>query len=143
MAPLIFVCIQLPELALFDAGMKVYAAAGRAGENKVGVMPRIVFIEQNNTEHVVEAEEGLSVMTAAVQNLVPGIDAECGGACACATCHVYVEKSWLEKVGVPGALEDAMLDMSSQREQTSRLSCQINITDELDGLVVHIPEHQG
>lgn len=106
-------------------------------------MPKITYIEKNGTEHVVEAEAGLSVMEAAVKNMVPGIDADCGGACACATCHVYVDPAWLDKVGKPETMEESMLDFAYEPKENSRLSCQIQINAKLDGLVVRLPEYQG
>ena len=106
-------------------------------------MPKITFIEQNGTEHVVEAAKGASVMEAAIKNMVPGIDADCGGACACATCHVYVDETWMEKVGKPQPMEESMLDFAYEPKPNSRLSCQITVTDELDGLTVRLPEFQG
>lgn len=105
-------------------------------------MPKIHFIEHNGAEHVVEAATGDSVMAAAIDNGVPGIDADCGGACACATCHVYVDEAWLEKVGPVTECEDGMLSVSSDRRPNSRLSCQIQVSEELDGLVVTTPEFQ-
>ncbi|MEM8987247.1 MAG: 2Fe-2S iron-sulfur cluster-binding protein [Pseudomonadota bacterium] len=106
-------------------------------------MAKITYIEHSGEEHTVEADAGLSVMEAAVKNLVPGIDADCGGACACATCHVYVEADWFEKTGGASAMEESMLDFAQERQETSRLSCQIKISDELDGLIVRLPEFQG
>ncbi len=105
-------------------------------------MPKITFIEHNGTEHVVDAEVGMTVMEAAIKNMVPGIEAECGGACACATCHVYVDEAWREKTGQPQEMEEDMLDFAFDVRPNSRLSCQIKVTDELDGLVVRIPEKQ-
>ena len=105
-------------------------------------MPKITFVEHDGTEHAVEVDTGGSVMQAAIDNLVPGIDADCGGECACATCHVMVTDEWTEAVGRPGEREDEMLDLTPERETTSRLSCQIPVTDELDGLVVRMPEFQ-
>lgn len=105
-------------------------------------MVKIHFIEHNGTEHVVEAEPGESVMLAAVNNGVPGIDADCGGACACATCHVFVDENWLDKVGPATDCEDGMLGISNDRRPNSRLSCQIEVTEELNGLVVTTPEFQ-
>lgn len=105
-------------------------------------MPKITFIEHDGTEHVVEAQNGSSVMQAAIDNLVPGIDADCGGECACATCHVMVTDEWAGRVGGPGERENEMLDLTPERESTSRLSCQIEVRDELDGLVVRMPEFQ-
>lgn len=106
-------------------------------------MAKITFIEQNGTEHVVDATNGASVMETAIKNMVPGIDADCGGACACATCHVYVDAAWAEKVGKPEPMEESMLDFAYEPKETSRLSCQIQVSDALDGLVVRLPEIQG
>ena len=105
-------------------------------------MPKITFIESNGTEQTVEAEIGMTVMEAAVKNMVPGIEAECGGACSCATCHIYVEDAWREAAGSPDEMEEDMLDFAFDVRETSRLSCQIPITDALDGLVVRIPDKQ-
>jgi 2Fe-2S ferredoxin len=106
-------------------------------------MPKITFIEHNGAEHVVEANVGLSVMEVAVRNMVPGIDADCGGACACATCHIYVDDAWAERTGKPESMEESMLDFAYEPKETSRLSCQITVTEELDGLIVRLPEFQG
>jgi 2Fe-2S ferredoxin len=106
-------------------------------------MPKITYIEHNGKEHVVEAEAGVSVMEAAVKNLVPGIDADCGGACACATCHVYVDPAWTDKVGKPAPMEESMLDFAYQPKANSRLSCQLTVSNDLDGLIVRMPEFQG
>lgn len=105
-------------------------------------MPKITFIEPNSTRHEVEADDGMTVMEAAVKNSVPGIEAECGGACSCATCHVYVDDEWREKTGQPDEMEEDMLDFAFDVRDSSRLSCQIKVSDELDGLVVHVPEKQ-
>jgi 2Fe-2S ferredoxin len=105
-------------------------------------MAKITFITHDGTEHAVDADNGVSVMNAAIDNLVPGIDADCGGECSCATCHVVVDDAWMPKVGQPGDREESMLDLNPERETTSRLSCQIPVTDELDGLVVNVPEFQ-
>lgn len=106
-------------------------------------MAKITYIEHNGTEHVVEAENGISVMEAAVKNTVPGIDADCGGACACATCHVYIDEAWAEKTGAAEAMEESMLDFAADPKPNSRLSCQLTVSDALDGLVVRLPEFQG
>ena len=106
-------------------------------------MPKITYIEHNGTEHVIDVATGLTVMEGAVRNLVPGIDADCGGACACATCHVYVDPAWADKTGSREAMEDLMLDFAEEVQETSRLSCQIKVSDELDGLVVRMPQNQG
>jgi 2Fe-2S ferredoxin len=105
-------------------------------------MAKITFIQPDGTEQVVEAESGMTVMEAARKELVPGIEAECGGACACATCHVYVDEGWREKVGPPSEMEEDMLDFAFEVKESSRLSCQIKVRDELDGLVVRVPEKQ-
>ena len=105
-------------------------------------MAKITYVEFNGKEHVVDVKTGLSVMEGAVKNNIPGIDADCGGACACATCHVHVDAAWTEKVGPPSAMEESMLDFAEDVRPDSRLSCQIKVTDELDGLVVKMPQSQ-
>lgn len=105
-------------------------------------MAQITYIEHDGREHAVEVKSGLSVMEGAIRNNVPGIDADCGGACACATCHVYVDAAWSEATGKPSAMEESMLDFADNVEPTSRLSCQIRVTDALDGLIVRLPESQ-
>ena len=105
-------------------------------------MPKITFIQPDGTRQEVEADEGMTVMEAAVKNSVPGIEAECGGACSCATCHVYVAEDWRETTGQPDEMEEDMLDFAFDVRDSSRLSCQIKVRDELDGLVVHVPEKQ-
>ena len=106
-------------------------------------MPKITFIDVGGATRTVEAPAGWSVMEAAVKNNVPGIEAECGGACACATCHVYVDDAWTDRVGPAEAMETDMLDFASDLRSNSRLSCQIRVKPELDGLVVRTPERQG
>ena len=106
-------------------------------------MPKITYIESSGTEHAVDAEVGSTVMESAIKSAVPGIEAECGGACACATCHVYVDEAFKEIVGEPEPMEEDMLDFAFEVKPTSRLSCQIRVRDELDGLVVTVPERQG
>jgi 2Fe-2S ferredoxin len=105
-------------------------------------MPTITFIEFNGKEHTVAAEVGQSVMQAAMNNMVPGIVADCGGACSCATCHLYVEPTWEAKLQPPVQTEKDMLDCALHVQPNSRLSCQIQVTPELDGLVVRLPEAQ-
>jgi len=105
-------------------------------------MTKLVFIEHNGNVHEIDAENGMSVMEAAVKNMVPGIDADCGGACACATCHVYVEPEWLDRVGERSEMEEDMLDFAFDVRDNSRLSCQIKVVDPLDGLTVRVPEKQ-
>jgi len=106
-------------------------------------MTKITFIESNGTVHETEAEAGATVMETAIRNSVPGIVAECGGACTCATCHIYVDEAWFETTGGPSAMEEDMLDFAYDVRETSRLSCQIRVKDELDGLVVRVPSRQG
>lgn len=105
-------------------------------------MPKVTFIQQDGTRTEIAAVTGDSVMETAVDNDVPGIVAECGGACSCATCHVYVDPEWLEKLPPPDPQEDGMLDCAFERRENSRLSCQLEVTEELDGLVVTVPEEQ-
>jgi 2Fe-2S ferredoxin len=105
-------------------------------------MAKITYVEFGGQEHVVDVRAGMTVMEGAVKNNVPGIDADCGGACACATCHVYVDPAWVEKTGKASAMEESMLDFAENVTETSRLSCQIKVTDALDGLVVTMPESQ-
>jgi 2Fe-2S ferredoxin len=105
-------------------------------------MPKVTFIEHSGKEHTVEVATGLSVMEAAVKNLVPGIDADCGGACACATCHVYVDPAFAAKIPAKSDMEQTMLDFANEVTDDSRLSCQIKVTAELDGLVVRLPVSQ-
>ena len=106
-------------------------------------MAKITYIEFGGTEHAVDVRNGLSVMEGAIKNNVPGIDADCGGACACATCHVYVDEAWREKVCEPSPMEEDMLDFGYDVRANSRLSCQIKVSDALDGLVVRTPEKQA
>ena len=106
-------------------------------------MVKITFIDHAGKSRVVDAPAGSTVMEAAIRNGVPGIEAECGGACACATCHVYVDDAWTDVVGEPEAMEEDMLDFAYDVRPNSRLSCQIKVRDELDGLVVRVPERQG
>ena len=105
-------------------------------------MAKIKYIEHNGKEHVVEVKSGMSVMEGAVKNLIPGIDADCGGACACATCHVYVGQEWLAKIEPMQEMEKTMLDFAEGVEENSRLACQIKVTDDLDGFTVRLPRSQ-
>jgi 2Fe-2S ferredoxin len=105
-------------------------------------MAKITYIEAGGKEHVIEAPNGQTVMEVAVKHAVPGIDADCGGACACATCHVYVDEAWRDKTGEASSMEQSMLDFANDVEANSRLSCQIKVTAELDGLVVRLPKSQ-
>jgi 2Fe-2S ferredoxin len=106
-------------------------------------MVKITYIDSAGTARTIDAEVGATVMETAIKNGVPGIEAECGGACACATCHVYVDEAWREKVGPPSAMEEDMLDFGYDVRANSRLSCQIKVREEFDGLVVRTPERQA
>ena len=105
-------------------------------------MPKITYIEHNGKSHAIDVSNGLSVMEGAVQNNIPGIDADCGGSMACATCHVYVKEEWFNKIPKKEDGEEDMIDMAFEPKKNSRLSCQIMVSDQLEGLVVDIPEKQ-
>ena len=106
-------------------------------------MVKITYIEFNGTEHVVDVEIGMTVMEGARDNNIPGIEADCGGACACSTCHVYVDSNWVEKIPEKEDMEEDMLDFAySPDENLSRLTCQLQVTEEIDGLIVRMPEEQ-
>ncbi len=106
-------------------------------------MAKITYVEHDGTEHTVEVANGLTVMEGARDNNIPGIEADCGGACACSTCHVYVDQEWVAKLPPKEDMEMDMLDFAWEPDPVrSRLTCQIKVTDELDGLVVHLPERQ-
>lgn len=107
-------------------------------------MPKVTYVEYNGTEHTVDVPVGTSVMRGAVDNNIPGIDADCGGECACATCHVYVQDPWFATTGPPevGSQEASMLSFAALAQPNSRLSCQIKMSEALDGLVVRLPEGQ-
>ncbi|MEM1372545.1 MAG: 2Fe-2S iron-sulfur cluster-binding protein [Pseudomonadota bacterium] len=106
-------------------------------------MAKITYIAHDGTKFEVNAENGSTLMENAIRNAIPGIEAECGGACACATCHVYVDDAWTEKTGAAEAMEEDMLDFAYDVQPNSRLSCQVKIRDELNGLVIHVPERQA
>ena len=106
-------------------------------------MIKLTYTDSAGTARTVEAQAGATVMETALRNSIPGIDAECGGACACATCHVYVDDAWTGKTGSPSPMEEDMLDFAFDVRPTSRLSCQIKVSDELDGLIVTVPERQA
>ncbi|NDR59373.1 2Fe-2S iron-sulfur cluster-binding protein [Aliiruegeria sabulilitoris] len=106
-------------------------------------MPKITYVEHSGKEHVVDVATGLTVMEGARDNGVPGIDADCGGACACSTCHAYIDPAWAEKLPAVESMEEDMLDFAYETKPgLSRLTCQIKVTDDLDGLVVQLPEKQ-
>lgn len=119
--------------------LRFYRAAGK--HEKVR-MPKITYVEFGGDTHEIEVGVGVSVMEGAVKNGVPGIDADCGGVCACATCHVFIDPAWQGQVGAPGEVEDEMLDLVDGRNEGSRLSCQIVVDETLEGLVVRMPENQ-
>ena len=106
-------------------------------------MPKITYIDNQQNSKTIEVENGLTVMEGAIQNDIPGIDADCGGAMACATCHVYVKEEWFNKLPKKDDGEEDMLDMAYEPNKFSRLSCQIIVSDDLDGLTVNLPEKQG
>ena len=106
-------------------------------------MPKITYIEHNGKSHTINVANGLSVMEGAVQNNIPGIDADCGGSMACATCHVYVKEEWFNKLSKKEDGEEDMIDMAYEPNKYSRLSCQLTVSDELEGLIVKLPEKQA
>ena len=106
-------------------------------------MPKITYIENNGNSHTVEVASGLTVMEGAIQNNIPGIDGDCGGGMACATCHVYVKEDWYDRINIKSDGEDDMLDQAFEPKKNSRLSCQLIVSDEIDGLIVNIPSKQG
>ena len=105
-------------------------------------MTKITYIEHNGKEHTIDVQNGLTVMEGALQNDIPGIDADCGGSMACATCHVYVKDDWYDKLDEKSEGEDDMIDQAYEPIKNSRLSCQITVSDNTDGLVVYLPEKQ-
>ena len=105
-------------------------------------MPKITYIDSNGNSKTIDVENGLSVMEGAIQNNIPGIDADCGGGMACATCHVYVKEEWLNKLDKPEDAEQDMIDMAFEPKKNSRLSCQLIVSDKLDGLIVTTPSKQ-
>jgi len=106
-------------------------------------MPKITYIEHCGKSHTIEVANGLSVMEGAIQNNIPGIDADCGGGMACATCHVYVKEEWFDKLPKKEQGEEDMIDMAYEPKEFSRLSCQLIVSNELDGLIVNLPEKQA
>ena len=105
-------------------------------------MAQITYIEHDGTEHQVQVEDGYTVMQAALDNMLEGIVAECGGACSCATCHCYIDDAWIDKVGQPEDMEKEMIEFAANVKDNSRLGCQVKVTEELDGMVVRLPESQ-
>ena len=109
----------------------------------IKLMPKITYIEHNGKSHTIDVAKGLSVMEGAIQNNITGIDADCGGSMACATCHVYVKEEWFDKLPKKEDGEEDMLDMAYEPKKFSRLSCQLTVSDELEGLIVKLPEKQA
>jgi len=105
-------------------------------------MPKVIYITPDEQRHEVEVESGYSIMEGAINNNIDGIVAECGGACACATCHSYIDEQWLDKIPPMDDMEDSMLDAAFERKDNSRLTCQIEISDALDGIVVHVADNE-
>ena len=105
-------------------------------------MPKVIYIAPDQTRHDVEVESGYSIMEGAINNNIEGIVAECGGACACATCHSYVDPAWVDKIPSMDDMEDSMLDAAFDRKANSRLTCQIEMSDELDGIVIHVADNE-
>lgn len=105
-------------------------------------MPIITYVEFDGTQHRIDVQPGHSLMEGAVKNGVPGIEADCGGACACATCHVLIDLNWGEKISAPSVMEESMLEFAVGATPESRLSCQVEVTDALDGMIVRLPENQ-
>ena len=106
-------------------------------------MPKITYITHDNQNYTIDVQNGLTVMEGAIQNDIPGIDADCGGGMACATCHVYVKEEWLDKLPKKEDGEEDMIDMAFEPNKFSRLSCQLIVSDEIDGLIVNLPEKQA
>lgn len=105
-------------------------------------MKKIIFIEHDNTEHAVDCEVGVTLMQAAVDNAVPGIDGDCGGECACGTCHMIISEEWFDQTGTVSDAEEQMLSMTPERRKTSRLGCQVDVSETMDGMTVRLPEFQ-
>ncbi len=125
-----------------DCGLRIRSRIPTDARRQV-TMAKITYIEHNGTEHVVDVANGLTVMEGARDNNIPGIEADCGGACACSTCHVYVDAAWVEKIPAKDAMEEDMLDFAYEPDPaTSRLTCQMKVTDAMDGLIVKMPEKQ-
>ena len=105
-------------------------------------MPKVIYITPDEARHEVEVENGYSIMEGAINNNIDGIVAECGGACACATCHSYVDPAWTDKIPAMDDMEDSMLDAAFERKDNSRLTCQIEMSDDLDGIVIHVADNE-
>ncbi len=127
-------------------GLEIFELNDTSGEkhfSETHNMAKITYIEHSGTEHVVEVSNGLTVMEGARDNNIPGIEADCGGACACSTCHVYVDRAWTDKLPAMDGMEEDMLDFAFEpKPGQSRLTCQLRVSDALDGLIVQMPERQ-
>ena len=134
--------MKAPALSTLAVTSPRAADVGR-GEEFADPMTKVTYIDASGVSRTVDAEVGATVMETALRNSVPGIEAECGGACACATCHVYDADAWTETVGKPSQMEEDMLDFAADVRPNSRLSCQIKVSEALDGLVVTTPAKQG
>ena len=126
----------------------LYEGAARLGPPQpgwrfFGSMTKVTYIDASGQARTVDGQVGSTVMETALRNAIPGIEAECGGACACSTCHVYIDEGWRERVGEPSPMEEDMLDFAFEVKENSRLSCQIKVSDDLDGLTVRTPERQA
>jgi len=121
-------------------GQRPYSARLQK-QSPIESMPKITYISPDGTRHDVEVEKGYSVMEGAINNNIGGIVAECGGACACATCHSYIDEAWLDKIPAMDDMEDSMLDAAFERKANSRLTCQIEVNESLEGLVVHVADN--
>jgi len=120
---------------------KTGAVGARFFDSRLLEMPKVIYITPNGERHEVEVEKGYSVMEGAINNNIDGIVAECGGACACATCHSYIDEAWIDKMPAMDDMEDSMLDAAYDRRTNSRLTCQLEMKDEWDGLIVHVGEN--
>jgi 2Fe-2S ferredoxin len=128
--------------ALTLLGRRLYHGAPFSGRTHHS-MPKVIYITPGGERHEVILENGYSVMEGAINNNIDGIVAECGGACACATCHSYIDEAWLDKLPAMDDMEDSMLEAAYERKPNSRLTCQIEMNDDLDGLIVHVAENEG
>jgi 2Fe-2S ferredoxin len=139
-APL--VCVRVPRATIIDSQGRI-SLEWRAFSSQDQTMPKVVYITNDGERHEVEVENGYSVMEGAINNNIDGIVAECGGACACATCHSYIDDAWLSKMPEIDDMEDSMLDAAYERKDNSRLTCQIEMSDDLDGLIVHVADNEA
>ena len=135
--------MKLFQLRKLQTNYRFFLIISLLNDNITGViMVKIIYIEHDGTEHPVDVDVGTSIMEGAVSNSIPGIDADCGGGCACATCMVFIEDDWKDKMSSMSDEEESMLDFHEYKEDSSRLGCQIPITEEFDGLKVKMPPSQ-